>query len=111
MNWPVFIGVTLALFGFAAFMTGQALASTWRRPGWVVFYLLLLGFADRFIVWSLFEGDLFSLSGYAIDTITLIAIGLFAFRVTRARKMVRQYPWLYRRNGLFGWKPLDDIQP
>ena len=111
MNWPVFIGVTLALFGFAAFMTGQALASTWRCPGWVVFYLLLLGFADRFIVWSLFEGDLFSLSGYAIDTIALIAIGLFAFRVTRARKMVRQYPWLYRRNGLFGWKPLDDIQP
>lgn len=108
MDWPVFIGVTLVLFGFAAFMTGQALASTWRHPGWVVFYLLLLGFADRFIVWSLFEGDLFSLSGYAIDTIALIAIGLFAFRVTQARKMVRQYPWLYRRRGLFGWRPLDD---
>jgi hypothetical protein len=30
---PVFIGVTLILFGGAAIMTGHALAGTWR-PAW-----------------------------------------------------------------------------
>src|SRR5512145_3415732 len=32
----VFIGVTVIIFGFASFMTGQALAGTWR-PIWQVF--------------------------------------------------------------------------
>ena len=34
-------------------------------------------------------------------------IGTFAFRLTRARRMVRQYPWLYERTGLFTWQPLQ----
>ena len=25
-------------------------------------------------------------------------------RITQARKMVTQYPWIYERNGLFGWR-------
>ncbi len=106
MSWAVYIGVTIILFGFAAFMTGQALAATWRKPGWVVFYMLLLTFADRFIVWSLFGRDLLSINGYLIDAATLTAIGLAAYRLTVARKMVQQYPWLYRRRGLFGWRRL-----
>ena len=27
-----------------------------------------------------------------------------AYRLTQARQMVRQYPWLYRRKGLLGWE-------
>ena len=108
MNFAVYIGVTIVLFGFASIMTGQALAVTWRNPGWVVFYMLLLTFADRFIVWSLFGGDLLSPVGYAIDAATLTAIGLAAHRITAARKMVQQYPWLYRRRGLFGWRRLGE---
>lgn len=108
MSWAVYIGVTIVLFGFAAFMTGQALAATWRKPGWVVFYMLLLAFADRFIVWSLFSGELLSPSGYAIDAATLTVIGLAAYRMTVARKMVQQYPWLYRRQGVFGWRRLGE---
>ncbi|MGH6947263.1 MAG: DUF6867 family protein, partial [Kiloniellales bacterium] len=32
-TWPVFITVTLVVMGFASFMTGQALANTWK-PYW-----------------------------------------------------------------------------
>jgi hypothetical protein len=45
-----------------------------------------------------------SASGYLIDLVVLLSIGLFAYHATRARKMVSQYPWLYRRSGLFGWR-------
>ncbi len=101
---PVFIGVTLSLFGFAAFITGQALARTWR-PWWhMVTYGALLGCGDRFIHYALFEGVLITLSGYLIGATVLIAIGLIAFRMTQAHQMVAQYPWVYERVGLFGWR-------
>lgn len=100
----VFIGVTVFLSGFAAFMTGQALASTWR-PVWQLWlYILLLGFADRFLTWALFQGALLSPTGYAIDTAVLMVIGLLAFYLTRARQMAAQYPWLYERSGPFTWR-------
>lgn len=103
-TWPVFIGMTLVVMGFASFMTGQALANTWRPMWQIVPYALLLGFADRFLVWGLFEGELFLLSGYMVDTLALLIIALLAFRLTQARKMVAQYPWVYERSGPFGWR-------
>lgn len=100
----VYVGLTVAVMGFAAYMTGQAVANTWR-PAWqVVIYGALLGLADRFLTFALFKGELLSLTGYAIDTATLLAIALFAYRVTRVHRMVHQYPWLYERDGLFGWR-------
>jgi hypothetical protein len=106
IDWPVFIGVTLILCGLAAYATGRALATTWRPVRWAVLYCALLGAADRFVHWSLFEGDLLSPLGYLIDTATLIVIALITYRVTQAGKMVRQYPWLYRRTGPFSWQPI-----
>jgi hypothetical protein len=100
----VFIGVTLALFGGAAFMTGHATADTWR-PGWHIFmYGAFLGVADRLLGFLLFGSELLSIAGYLLDTAILIGVALFAYRVTRARKMASQYPWLYERAGLFGWR-------
>lgn len=104
IDWPVFIGVTVILFGFAAYATGRALAITWRPARWAVFYTALLGLFDRFIHYSLFDGELLSLPGYLIDTAVLILISLAAYRITQAAKMVQQYPWLYRRAGLFSWR-------
>lgn len=101
---PVFVGVTVVLAGGAAYLTGQALAAHWRPVGLVVFYTCLLGFADRFITFALFDGALLSASGYVIDTAVLVAIGLLSYRRTRARQMVRQYPWLYEPRGLLGWR-------
>lgn len=101
---PVFIGVTLVLSGFAAYMTGQALAATWRPVRQVFLYGILLGFADRFLTWALFQGALLSPTGYLIDTAVIIVISLVAYRTTLARRMIAQYPWIYERTGLFTWR-------
>jgi hypothetical protein len=103
-SWPVFIGVTVLFMGGCAFMTGQALATTWRRL-WQVFpYALGLGLADRFLGFALFGGQLLSPGGYVTDAAVLVAIALAAYRLTQARRMASQYPWLVERTGLFGWR-------
>ncbi|AVM73807.1 DUF6867 family protein [Magnetospirillum gryphiswaldense] len=101
---PVFIGVTLGFMGGCAFMTGHSISNTWRPLWQVLAYALLLGAADRFLVFALFGGPLLSLAGYGLDTLVLAAIGAAAWRATRARRMCLQYPWLYERVGLFGWR-------
>ena len=109
MSWfgttlPVYLGLTLALFGGAAWMTGQALGSTWR-PSWQLLpYCALLAVGSRFFDWALFEGELLSLPGYGLALATLLLLGVMAFRVNRARRMVAQYPWLYERAGPFAWR-------
>lgn len=101
----VFIGLTLVLAGGAAILTGQAIASTWR-PAWqVAFASVGLGFANRFLVYGLFDGELFSVVGYLFDTAVIMALGLIAFRLAWVRNMVAQYPWLYERAGL--WRIQD----
>lgn len=96
--------ITVGLLGFAAFMTGQALAATWRPVWQLVAYAALLGLASRFLIYALADGALLLLSGYLIDVVILLVIGGVAFRLTRARTMVCQYPWLYERAGLLGWR-------
>lgn len=95
---------TIVLFGLAAFLTGQAIATTWR-PAWqVVFYALLLGIADRFLRYALFGAELLSLGGYLLHAAYFVLVALFAYRVTLAHKMVHQYPWLYERSTLLTWR-------
>jgi hypothetical protein len=100
----VFIAVTVVVLGFAACMSGVALANTWRPMWHAVPYCLLLGCADRFLTFALFEGTLLSLSGYLIDTLVLLVICTTAYRLTLVRKMVTQYPWLYERAGPLSWR-------
>ena len=101
---PVFVVMTVFITGFAAYMTGQALATTWKPVWHLLIYCVLLGGAARFLIYSLYQGQLWSISGYMIGTAVLVVIGLFAYRLNRARKMVSQYPWLYERAGFFGWR-------
>lgn len=96
---PVFIGLTVILFGGAAFLMGQALAETWRPRRQNVIYGLLLAAAARFFHFSLFGGELLSITGYLIDAAVIIGLALFAYRATAVRKLVSQYPWLYERDG------------
>ena len=101
--WEV-IGISGLLFGLAAFLMGQALAETWR-PGWQnVGYGLLLALGNRFIDCALFGKEWLSLIHYVVDAIWIIVIALLAYRITLARKMVQQYPWLYERSGLLSWR-------
>lgn len=102
--WPSFAGMTIVLFGAAAAMTGQALARNWRGAWQLAPYALLLAAGDRFLLYALFDAQLLSVTGYVIAALLLLAVAALAFRVTRARRMTTQYPWLYRRAGLLGWR-------
>ena len=103
-SFGVFLVLLCCLGGGAAWMTGRACANTWR-PLYVLFwFVFLLSLAIRFLTFALFQGELLSLSGYLIDTVALIAISGVTFRVTKARKLVSQYPWLYEADGVFGWR-------
>ena len=101
---PVFVGLTLVLFGGAAFLAGRSVAAAWKSPGRAAVYAALLGLGDRFLTWGLFKGELLSLGGYVSHAIILALIALVSFRLTQARKMTSQYPWLYERVGPFSWR-------
>lgn len=103
----IFVLVTIVLGGGASWLAGRAVATTWR-PWWqVVFYMLILGAAVRFIHFSLFGGTLLSLHYYAIDSAVCVAAGVFGFRVARATQMVTQYRWINAPNGVVGWRRKD----
>jgi uncharacterized protein DUF6867 len=96
--------VTCLLGGGAAWATGRALADTWRPFGQAILYLLLLGAAIRFAHFALFQGELLSLPSYASDATFLLVVGGLSWRLTRARRMVMQYRWLYERTSPFTWR-------
>ena len=100
----VFILVTVILGGGASYLTGRAIAITWR-PWWqLVGYTLILGMTVRFLHFSLFEGHLLSPYYYAVDTVILFILSMLGYGVTRTNQMVTQYHWLTRRTGLLSWK-------
>jgi len=118
--------LTFLMFGGGGFLMGQALAETWR-PWWqLIPYGLLLGVGNQFLGFALFKGpfivdSLFptgsfplgeAILDYLIETAVIIAFSLLAFRLTRVRKLVAQYPWLYERSGPFSWKEkMPQVQP
>jgi hypothetical protein len=106
--WEVSLGdfllVTVFLGGGAAFMTGQAVAQTWRSPVQLVVYIVGLAAAVRFIHYALFGGTLLTLQYFIVDLVILLIIGGFAFRVVKVAQMVAQYAWLYERQSLFSWR-------
>lgn len=104
----VFVGVTVIFMGGCAIMTGQALARTWRPLWHTLPYMLLLGCGDRFLVYALFGGRILSGPGYLLDDATLVLFAMLSHRATRAGQMVTQYPWLYKRIGLFRWSGIDE---
>lgn len=102
-SWPLYLLLTCALGGGAAFMTGRSLALGWRPRWQLAGAVLLLGAALRFLHFALFEGQLLSLHYYLTDTATLALFAAVGFRLTRTVQMVTRYHWLYRRTGLFSW--------
>ncbi len=100
-----FLLVTVVLGGGAAYMTGRAVALIWRPLPLLVFYILLLNAAVRFIHFALFNGTLFNLHYYAVDLVVLLILAGLGFRVTRTSQMAGQYAWLYEHSGLLSWRP------
>ena len=105
----LFLLVTCVMGGWAAWMTGRAMALTWR-PYWTnILFLLLLAGAVRFIHYALFQGTLLSIRYYLVDAAVILAVGSAGFRSTRARQMTRQYRWLYERTGPFTWREKSGV--
>jgi hypothetical protein len=100
--WEVSLGdfllVTVFLGGGAAYLTGRAIAFTWRPFYNLVGYILLLTAATRFIHFALFGGTLLSIQFYLVDLVILLALASLGYRITRTRQMVGQYSWLYRKS-------------
>jgi hypothetical protein len=114
-SFAAFFLVTVVLGGGAAFLAGRALARSWKPFGKVVFYMLFLGLAVRFLHWGLFmdatyeswrgmQGTLFSPHYYIVDTLVLIGMAALGYRLERARQMTKQYGWIYERTSPFTWR-------
>lgn len=99
-----FIFVSLILGGGAALLTGQSQAQGWAPARKLIPLVILLAGATRFLHFALFGGTLLSPTGFIIDLVWTGFCAVVAYQATRAAKMVRQYPWLYERAGLFGWR-------
>lgn len=98
-----FLLVTLFLGGGAAWLSGRAIASTWRPYRQAVLYSLLLACVVRFFHYALFEEELLSLSHFVVEALFLTSIATLGFRAERAAQMATRYGWLYRQAGPFGW--------
>ena len=94
----------LALVGPASFAMGNAMAATWRPWRRIILYSAFLSAALRFLDYALANGELWSVAGFLLGWAVQLAFSAFAYRLTRARQMARQYPWLYQRKGLLGWE-------
>lgn len=100
----LWIGVTIVLGGWTAWMSGRAIALAWR-PAWLVGLAALpLAAAVRFIHFALFEGTLLSPRFYLVDLAVVLAIALLGFRYTRTAQMARQYRWKIERTGPLTWR-------
>ncbi len=102
---PIFLIMTVIIGGGLAYLAGRSLAGKWRPLWMAVAYMIPLGLALRFFHFALFDGDLLSAHFFIVDTLVLIAGAILGYRLTRARQMVNQYPWLYQPAGPLGWKP------
>ena len=91
-----------------AWLTGRAIALTWRSPVMVLGAAVLLALAVRFVHFALFGDALLAPGRLAVEFPVLLAVALLAYRRTRALQMVRQYYWLYEPHGPLGWRPRRD---
>jgi hypothetical protein len=98
--------VTGLVGGGSAWLSGRAIAASWRGRSRVVLTAFLLGAAARFFHFALFQGELLSAASFACDTLIFLVAGLASWQATRASLVVRQYPWLYVRTGPLTWREI-----
>src|SRR4029450_5111406 len=95
----VFLLVSVAMGGGAAWLAGRAIAATWR-PWWHgVLYMLILSLAVRFSHFALFDSILLSLHYYLVDFAVCLGFGFLGFRLMRVSQMVTRYGWINERSG------------
>ena len=98
-SFGIFLLVTIGLGGGAGWLSGRAIANTWR-PWWqIVAYSMLLGVAVRFIHFALFDATFVSPHYYVVDTGVCMLFGFLGFRLARRAQMATQYGFLHARPG------------
>ena len=102
-HWVFFL-VTVLMGGAAAWVTGKAVAQTWRPLVQLFVYCALLTLGVRFLHYALFAEPFLPPAAVAIDFAVLLAAGLLGHRLMRARQMPTQYPWLFEPAGPFAWR-------
>ena len=100
----LFLLVTVIMGGWAAWRAGKALAKLWRPTWMLVPYMVLLGMGVRFIHFALFEGTLFSLRYYLVDTAVIFVFAYLGWRNERANAMARQYGFAFEKTSAFSWR-------
>jgi hypothetical protein len=114
-SFAAFFLITVVLGGGGAFLAGRAIARSWKPFPRLIFYMLLLALAVRFLHWGLFmdatyqswrdmQGTLLSPYYYAVDTLVLLAMAALGYRLELARQMTRQYGWIYQRTSPLTWR-------
>ena len=103
-HFLIFLILTVVLGGGAAFMAGRGLAMKWRPVSAALLAMVPLTLGLRFLHYALYGADLTSLHYLVTDFLVLLAACMLGYRLTLAKKMVRQYPWLYEPTGPFGWR-------
>lgn len=91
--WQLLV-LTVLLGGAAAWVTGKAIAKTWKPYWQLVWYVLLLAAALRFLHYALFQSILLDAFAYAADALYLIVIAALGHSQARRRQMREQYGWL-----------------
>jgi small-conductance mechanosensitive channel len=100
----LFLLVTVAMGGWAAWRTGKATARMWKPSWMLVPYMLLLGMAVRFIHFAMFEGTLFSLRYYLVDTAVILVFAWLGWRYERTVAMARQYAFAFEKASALSWR-------
>lgn len=103
-SYTVFLGFTLICMCSPAAFLGITFAREWRPARHLLPFGIALGLIDRAAAYALFQADIFSPGGFVIDTYCILLTGVLAYRFTLAAQLERQYPWMYRRFLLFGWR-------
>ncbi len=80
--------------GAAAFMTGRAIAQTWRPLWHIPFYAFAIACTVRFFHYALFEEPMMSAKNLAVDFAVMLISAAIGYRVYRSGQMARQYSWL-----------------
>jgi hypothetical protein len=93
-----------AIACWATWMTGKAVATTWRPKAKFLLSAIGLAAGVRFLHFALYDGPFLSPIHFVSDLIVLSAVGLVAFQYTRTNQMVTQYHWLYERASPLSWR-------
>jgi hypothetical protein len=100
----VFLLVTCILGGAAGYLSGRAVAQTWRPYWQVPLYMLGIALGVRFMHYALFQGPMLSAPSLVVDYLVTVVAASIGYRVVRAGQIGGQYGWLFERAGPFGWR-------